>query len=186
VKRLKQFITELAVADVSLNKGKKDAGILLGRFQPPTLGHKKLYDQAKRSGVKIIIAPVHAAKSNAKSPIPFSVQQKMLKAMMPDAEILKVQTGFIGEFVDGARKKGLEPKILFAGADRAGTYQAQIKSYTDKLDLDLKVKKIARPAGAVSATMVRDAIKNDDEKEFQKLTDKSVHKYYKQLKKYIK
>lgn len=184
--RFKTFITELAVADVSLNKGKKDAGILLGRFQPPTLGHKKLYDQAKRAGMKIIIAPVHAAKGNAKSPVPFPVQQKMLKAMMPDAEIVKVQTGFIGEFIDAARKKGLEPRILFAGADRASTYQTQIKSYTDKLDLSLKVKKIARTADSISASKVRAAISADDEAEFKKMTDKSVHKYYKQLKKYIK
>jgi hypothetical protein len=36
-----------------------------------------------------------------------------------------------------------------------------------------------------SGTLVREAIQNDDEASFRKMTPKSVHPFYKELKKYI-
>lgn len=183
--RFKEFLNEatLAVADVKKEPGKKKVTVVVGRFQPNTLGHEKLFAKAKG---KLVIAVVNTDKKTEKSPLPFSLQKKLLQKAAPGAEIIQIKTGFIGEFIDPLRKKGLEPSVLFAGADRENTYKSQVERYKEQLNLSIKVQVIKRTGKDISATQVREAIKKDDKKTFEKLTDKAIHGFYDEIKKYIK
>lgn len=179
----------IALDKVSLKKGKKNVTVILGRFQPPTAGHVKIIDQAKKHGNNVVIAIVRGKKTDpARQPFKFDLQEKMFKKILPSGgSVIEIGTGFIGEFIDVLRKKGMEPVVLMAGTDRVKTYQTQIKSYTDKLNLDkdFKVDEVKRGDEDVSATKVRNALKADDESTFKKMMPKPLHGFYDELKRKI-
>jgi hypothetical protein len=78
-----------------------------------------------------------------------------------------------------------------AGSDRMKSYEPQIK-YLNSEKSDVPVSEPfrlemvdERAVGGPSGTKVREAIQNDDEDTFNKMTPKSLHPFYKELKKYI-
>ena len=86
--------------------------------------------------------------------------------------------------------KGYEPIGIGCGSDRLKNYERQV-AYLISPKSDVPVNEFsvemvdARNPGGPSGTKVREAIIAGDVKEFEKLTPKSVHSFYKDLKKYI-
>jgi hypothetical protein len=84
---------------------------------------------------------------------------------------------------------GYEPVSMGCGSDRVKAYEPQIK-YINSEKSDVPVSEPfrlemvdERAPGGPSGTKVREAIMADDEKLFQALTPKSIHKYYNEMKK---
>ena len=63
-------------------------------------------------------------------------------------------------------------------------FQVNNQKYRDELgvDDDFRLEEIPRTDDNISATKVRNALLDGDEKLFRKMTPKSLHKMYKQLK----
>lgn len=188
MKTFRNFLTEgpLPLDQVSTEPGSKPAIVIQGRFQPPTAGHLKMIKQAhaKHKGTVAIVL-VKSGKSDVK--FDSTIQKKIFKKMLTGIPHVFVETssGFIGDFVDALRRKGFEPKALYAGTDRKKGYEGQINSYKDRFNLDMTVEEIKRSDEDISATKVRDSLTNDDFEAFKKNMDKSVWPMFDALKKVI-
>lgn len=159
--------------------------VIMGRFQPPTKGHMRIVRQAKKIGNPIVMVVVRGAKTKFElSPFSLDVQKEMFNEILPvGSMIIDTPSGFIGDFVDELREMNLEPTVIVAGSDRKKTYETQINRYEQTLNLNLKVKEVKRQEKDVSATKARIALKLGDEKEFQKLMPKKLHRFFATLRK---
>ena len=100
-------------------------------------------------------------------------------------EFLDLDNGFVGEWIHELRKVNKEPIALFCGSDRKKSYEAQIKRYSEKLNLNITVEEIKRTGNDISASKVREALKNNDKDLFKANMDKSVWVLFDRLKKYV-
>jgi citrate lyase synthetase len=180
--KFSELIEALALDDVNTTPGKEDVDVLMGRFQPLTIAHAQIIENAyKQNKRKVIVAVVKSASD--KSPFPFKLMKQIIeKSVKVPIEVIELASGFVGDFISPLRDKGMEPRVLFAGSDRVKSYSGQIKRYEERFNLTMRVNEIPRVASDTSASKVRDALKLDDEALFQSMTPKGEHKFYKRLK----
>jgi len=192
--RFKDFyITEAAkVEDVPKEKGKQEVVIMSGRFQPVTAGHVKVIKQmkSKYSGKPIIVFLVKGEKSGqdkTKNPLDEKTQIKLLKKSMKGLikDVLISKSAFIGDLLIGLRPK-YEPIAFYTGTDRLKGYQGMIDRYKDDMNMDIKMEEIKRTGENISATKVRQSIKDNDFKTFQSMTTNLDKKDFDMLRKKIK
>jgi hypothetical protein len=100
-------------------------------------------------------------------------------------EIFVVPTGGIDVMFNEMRPK-YEPVLWGTGTDRMKAYGYQVNndSYRDQLNCrqDFQLFEIQRTDDDISATAVRNALLDGDEKQFKKLTPRAVHGMYNELK----
>ena len=171
-------------------RGNKPVNIFVGRFQPFTLGHVKVFEKMyKENGLPVVVFLVRGGKSDPeKRPFDEGVQQAMFAKMAKQYPFLEtaivVPNGAIDTLYSHARP-AYEPIMWGYGTDRKKAYDSMInkQSYRDQLDVDPEFKgyEIFRTDDNISASKVRNALKIDDEKTFKKMTPKSIHKFYKSL-----
>ena len=171
-------------------KGKKPVNMFVGRFQPFTLGHVKVFEKMyKENGLPVVVYMVRGGKPDPeKRPFDEEMQQAMFSKMKKQYPFLEasfvVPNGAIDTMFAAARP-AYEPMMWGYGTDRKKSYGAMInkQSYRDELGVDPSFKgfEIKRGAENISASKVRNALKIDDEKTFKKMTPKSIHKFYKPL-----
>ena len=172
-------------------KGKKPVNMFVGRFQPFTLGHVKVFEKMyKENGLPVVVYMVRGGKPDPeKRPFDEDMQQAMFAKMKQQYPFLEasfvVPNGAIDTMFAAARP-AYEPMMWGYGTDRKKSYGAMInkQSYRDDLGVDPSFKgfEIKRGAENISASKVRNALKIDDEKTFKKMTPKSIHGFYKPLK----
>jgi len=167
--------------------GKKEYAVVIGRMQPPTIAHKKIIEDALKKYKNVLVGVIKGRKPSPKSPFPVDLIVKILKDIFDGKVDIQVfERGFIGDIVYYLRtQKDGEPVVLFCGTDRVKTYSDQIKRYKDRFKLNIKVKEIKRSGEDVSATKVREAIKNNDKETFQKMVPEEEWKYFDELRKYL-
>lgn len=185
-------ITEALKVDYP-EQGKKLVNMFVGRFQPFTLGHAKVVETIhKQNGYPVVILLVKAKnkkKEDAfKRPYDESTQVSMinsLKGKYPIEEVFVIPTGGIDTMFNAMRPK-YEPVLWGTGSDRMKTYGYQVNKDTYREDLgvrdDFGLFEIPRTGKNISATQVRNAMLDGDEKLFKKLTPKSLHNMYTELK----
>ena len=171
-------------------KGKKPVNMFVGRFQPFTLGHVKVFEKMyKENGLPVVVFLVRGKNNDPeKRPFDEEMQQAMFNKMAKQYPFLEtaivVPNGAIDTMFAAARP-AYEPMMWGYGTDRKKSYGAMInkQSYRDQLGVDPQFKgyEIFRTDDNISASKVRNAIKIDDEKTFKKMTPKSIHKFYKAL-----
>jgi cytidyltransferase-like protein len=171
-------------------KGKKPVNMFVGRFQPFTLGHVKVFEKMyKENGLPVVVYMVRGGKADPeKRPFDEDMQQAMFAKMKKQYPFLEasivVPNGAIDTMFAAARP-AYEPMMWGYGTDRKKSYGAMInkQSYRDELGVDPSFKgfEIKRGDENISASKVRNALKIDDEKTFKKMTPKSIHKFYKPL-----
>ncbi len=171
-------------------KGKKPVNMFVGRFQPFTLGHVKVFEKMyKENGLPVVVYMVRGGKPDPeKRPFDEDMQQAMFAKMKKQYPFLEasfvVPNGAIDTMFAAARPT-YEPMMWGYGTDRKKSYGAMInkQSYRDELGVDPSFKgfEIKRGEENISASKVRNALKIDDEKTFKKMTPKSIHKFYKPL-----
>ena len=171
-------------------KGKKPVNMFVGRFQPFTLGHVKVFEKMyKENGLPVVVYMVRGGKPDPeKRPCDERMQQAMFAKMKKQYPFLEasfvVPNGAIDTMFAAARP-AYEPMMWGYGTDRKKSYGAMINKqrYRDELGVDPSFKgfEIKRGEENISASKVRNALKIDDEKSFKKMTPKSIHKFYKPL-----
>ena len=173
--------------------GKKLVNMFVGRFQPFTLGHAKVVETIhKQNGHPVVILLVKAKnkkKEDAfKRPYDEETQVEMinrLKSKYPIEEVFVIPTGGIDTMFNAMRPK-YEPVLWGTGSDRMKTYGFQVDKPEYREDLgvrtDFGLYEIPRTGKNISATQVRNAMLDGDEKLFKKLTPKPVHDMYNELK----
>ena len=171
-------------------KGKKPVNMFVGRFQPFTLGHVKVFEKMyKENGLPVVVYMVRGGKADPeKRPFDEDMQQAMFAKMKKQYPFLEasfvVPNGAIDTMFAAARPT-YEPMMWGYGTDRKKAYGNMInkQSYRDDLGVDPSFKgfEIKRGDENISASKVRNALKIDDEKTFKKMTPKSIHKFYKPL-----
>ena len=171
-------------------KGKKPVNMFVGRFQPFTLGHVKVFEKMyKENGLPVIVYMVRGGKADPeKRPFDEDMQQAMFAKMKKQYPFLEasfvVPNGAIDTMFAAARPT-YEPMMWGYGTDRKKSYGAMINKqrYRDELGVDPSFKgfEIKRGEENISASKVRNALKIDDEKTFKKMTPKSIHSFYKPL-----
>lgn len=169
-----------------------NVNMLMGRFQPITLGHIKCAEQAyKEKGVPTVLCIVDTTKEDAKHPFKTSMlwgaYSKLNKEFPYIAGIVLVKSADIVVNVETCRAKGFEPVSWSCGTDRVDSYKRMVARYKDIIGLadDFEVIEIKRTDDDISATQVRNALKADDKPLFEKLTPKTIHPLYNALKKNV-
>jgi len=174
-------------------QGKTPVNMFVGRFQPFTLGHIKVIETIhKQNGFPVVIFLVKSKTKKAedafKRPFDEETQVEMiknLKSKYPIEEVFVIPTGGIDHMFNAMRPK-YEPVLWGTGSDRMKTYGFQVNkdSYREDLGVrpDFGLYEIPRTGKNISATQVRNAMLDDDEKLFKKLTPKPIHNMYKELK----
>ena len=174
-------------------KGAMPVNMFVGRFQPFTLGHAKVVEHLhKQNGLPTVIFLVKSKtkkkEDNFKRPFDEDLQVGMIKNIMreyPVENVFVINTGAIDKMFNELRPK-YEPVLWGTGSDRLKTYGFQVNNqkYRDELgvDDDFRLEEIPRTDDNISATKVRNALLDGDEKMFQSMTPKSMHKMYKLLK----
>jgi len=171
-------------------QGKKPVNIFVGRFQPFTLGHVKVFEKMyKENGYPVVVYLVRGKKPDPeKRPFDEDLQQAMFAKMKKQYPFLEasyvVPNGAIDTLYSAARP-AYEPMLWGYGTDRKKAYNGMIdkQAYRDQLGVHPEFKgfEIKRGEENISASKVRNALKIDDEKTFKQMTPKSIHSFYKTL-----
>lgn len=170
--------------------GQKPVNIFVGRFQPFTLGHVKVFEQMhKKNGYPVIVFLVRSGKPDPeKKPFDEDLQQAMFAAMAKQYSFLEaafvVPNGGIDTLFATARP-AYEPMMWGYGTDRKKAYDFMIDKPEYRADLGVSPEftgfEIKRTDDDVSASKVRKALIIDDESTFKRMTPKSIHSFYKIL-----
>lgn len=192
-------ISEDAAVDEALtvnytDQGKKKVNIFVGRFQPFTLGHVKVFEQMhKENGLSTVVLLVRGKKiDKEKSPFDEDTQIKLfedLKSEYPFLEACFVINTAAIDLIFNTLRPTYEPVLWGYGTDRKKAYDYQIENERYRADLnvlpDFHGFEIKRTDEDVSASKVRQALLLDDEKLYQILVPKSMYKEYEVLKNII-
>jgi nicotinamide mononucleotide adenylyltransferase len=174
--------------------------IVFGRFNPPTIGHKKLLDRAKAisKGSDLLIFPSrsHDPKKNPLSP---SVKIDFMRQMFPkyvDNIVDDASAKTIFDVLVDAQEQGYNEVTIVVGADRLKEFENLAIKYNGELYNfnDIKVisagERDAESEGVegMSASKLRKFAAAGDYESFtrgvpKELDDKSVDKLYKILRK---
>lgn len=175
------------------DQGKKPVNMFVGRFQPFTLGHAKVIDTiSKQNGhpvVVILIKSKTKKKEDAfKRPYDEETQLAMLnklKSKYPIEKVYILDRAAIDYMFNAMRADGYEPVLWGTGTDRLKTYSYQVDKpeYRESLNCreDFGLFEIPRSGKNISATQVRNAMLDGDEKTFKKLTPRPIHGMYTEL-----
>ena len=144
--------------------------IIIGRFQPFTLGHLKCAQEAQRKlGIKSVLLVINTVKQDARHPFLTKQIEKILDKMCKEEPTLTgyvlVKNADIVKNVEILREAGYEPVSWTCGTDRYAQYEAMVKKYGKDIDLDdnFEVIEVKRGDEDISATAVRQALRNNDE-----------------------
>jgi nicotinamide mononucleotide adenylyltransferase len=171
-------------------RGKKPVNIFVGRFQPFTLGHVKVFEQMyKKNGYPVVVFLARGGKPDPeKRPFDEDLQQAMFAEMTKQYPFLEAAFVVPNAGIDtlfATVRPVYEPMLWGYGTDRKRAYDVMINNpkYREELGVDPEFTgfEIKRTDDDVSASKVRNALMNSDETTFKKMTPKSIHKFYKTL-----
>lgn len=191
----------------------KGTAFIIGRFQPITKLHCKIIDDARKKYQNTFVVVVNpklperekrfTKKGELRTPEkrrieknPFSLSlrvkliYKALEGKLHSSHIISAPTGFTQDAIEKifrylSKEKHKKNFVLLAGSDRVDEYIRQLKLYSN---IDFSIKEITRDitsADNVSATKVRNAIKENDFETFKKLTPEGIHSEFNNLRKLI-
>ena len=175
------------------DQGKKLVNMFVGRFQPFTLGHAKVIETiSKENGYPVVIFLIKSKTKKAedafKRPYDEETQLAMLnrlKSSYPIEDVKILPTAAIDKMFNELRPK-YEPVLWGTGTDRMKVYSYQVdrQEYRDDLGVrdDFGLFEIPRTGKNISATQVRNAMLDGNERLFKKLTPKGIHGMYGELK----
>jgi hypothetical protein len=171
-------------------QGKKKVNMIVGRFQPFTLGHAKVFKQIHdQNGLPVVVFTVRGKKPDPeKSPFSEELQQAMFAKMQreyPFIEAMYVAPSAAIDTLYSMLRPVYEPILWGYGTDRKKQYDFMINKpeYREQLGVDPSFSgyEIKRADEDVSASKVREAIMLDDKKTFEKMTPKSIHDMWETL-----
>lgn len=170
-------------------RGKK-VGMMIGRFQPPTIAHFQLIKNALHEN-DVVYVFVAGQKESADNPFPYEIRKEIL-SYLRNVVINPAGSGFApGLIEDNIDLNGVSLVNLYCGTDRVAGYKTQMKEYFDHEGVAWKVKETKRdPDSSVSGTKVRYAIASGDFNSFSgmmatEIPDRKKRELFKKLQKLI-
>ena len=175
-------------------QGKEPVNIFVGRFQPFTLGHAKVLETIhKQNGHDVIVFLIKAKNKKKgdefRKPYSEDLQVKMFKQVQKQYKFLKeiiILDRAAIDYMFNALRPKYEPVLWGTGSDRVKSYSGQVYNddYRDQLNVraDFGMYEIPRTDDNISATKVRNAMLDGNEKDFRAMTPKSLHKMFPTLK----
>lgn len=157
--------------------------IVIGRFQPFTLGHLRCCTKAyKTLGLRTVLCIIDTIKPDAKHPFLTKMMWGGFKKLVKDydeiADVILVKNADILKIGEAIAKKDYTVKTWSCGTDRYADYKKMCSKYAP----DVEVIEIHREDTDISGTQVRSLIKNGDEEQFKELTPKAMHSLYSKFK----
>jgi nicotinamide mononucleotide adenylyltransferase len=169
-------------------QGKKKVNIFVGRFQPFTLGHAKVFETLhKENKLPVVVLIVRSGKKpDAKAPFDEDTQMRLFAAMTKEYKFLEaifITTNAAIDSIFNSLRPAYEPVLWGTGTDRFSSYSKQISRYKDELNAldELEAYEIKRGDEDISATKVRNSLLIGDQDTFRKMVPKSIHKFFKEL-----
>ena len=98
------------------------AAFVFGRFNPPTLGHKKLFDKLKKVHDVFFVFVSHT-QDKKKNPLSWAQKVKIMDAQFPEMADYVVNDQKIKTIIDVMKfleTAGHKNVIMVAGSDRVG------------------------------------------------------------------
>ena len=169
-------------------RGSDALTIVFGRFNPPTTGHKKLFDMAKNiSGdddLRIYPSRSHDPKKNPLDP---GTKIKFMKQMFADYEdqiVNEKDMKTIFDVLTTANEEGYKEIKIVVGSDRLSEFKNLATKYNGELyNFDMidvlpagERDSDAEGVEGMSASKLRKAAKEDDFKAFQRGIPSSLEK----------
>jgi len=177
-----------------MEQGKEPVNMFVGRFQPFTLGHAKVLETIhKENGYPVVVFLVKSktVKKDDEFSRPYeeNTQIEMFNKVKKQYPFLKeifvVPSAAIDIMFNEVRPK-YEPVLWGTGSDRMKAYGYMVNNdaYRDQLNVraDFALFEIQRTDDEISATKVRNAMLDGNEKQFQSMTPKAIHLMYNELK----
>ena len=110
------------------------AAFVFGRFNPPTLGHKKLFDQLKTvSDVRFVF--VSHTQDKKKNPLSWNQKVSIMSAQFPEMADYVISDPNIKTIIDVMKfleKAGHKSVIMVAGSDRVKSFEELLNKYNGK------------------------------------------------------
>ena len=155
----------------------KPVNIVLGRFQPFTLGHIACVKQAySETGLDTVLCIIETPENKVDERHPFATKDiiPMIDPLFGEDNLLDyvlVKNADIAKIAEALHSKGYELASWACGTDRYPAYSRQCKGYWEKVGLPEEPKciEVKRGDDDVSATKVRQAIKDGDFNSYKKL-----------------
>jgi cytidyltransferase-like protein len=176
------------------DQGAQPVNMFVGRFQPFTLGHVKVLETLyKENGYPVVVFLVKSktvkAEDAVKRPYDVDTQIAMFNRVQKEypflKEVIVVPSAAIDLMFNQLRPK-YEPVLWGTGSDRLKAYGYMVdnQKYREELNVrpDFGLHEIKRGDDDISATQVRNTLINDEYNGFKKLTPKSLHGMYDELK----
>lgn len=186
-------VTEALKIDYK-DQGAQPVNMFVGRFQPFTLGHVKVLETLyKENGYPVVVFLVKSktvkAEDAVKRPYDVDTQIAMFNRVQKEypflKEVIVVPSAAIDLMFNQLRPK-YEPVLWGTGSDRLKAYGYMVdnQKYREELNVrpDFGLHEIKRGDDDISATQVRNTLVNDEYNSFKKLTPKSLHGMYDELK----
>jgi hypothetical protein len=169
----------VSLEQLPIQPGRKFATVFFGRFQPVTKAHTliMLDMKSKYPSAEPFVYIIKGEKSSLdkeRNPLDLAMQRKLIekstKKKVKGKNVKEIPSGFIGEIIADLRKQNYEPIAIFCGTDRVKTYQDQINRYKERLNINIRIEETKRTDEDISASKVREAIKNDNYNAFNGMT----------------
>ncbi len=169
-----------------------EVNILIGRFQPVTMGHIKAAKALKEKNKKpVVFVAIKEESSNKKSPFSLLSTRTMLNKVQQEysdliKDILIIPKGQITEIIKELRPK-YEPILWGTSERRLRDYALQF-DYIKKRDIPLRISKefkLVELPSYIKSEDVIDLIKRSEFDEFKKVTPLSVSSEFFNLQKEI-
>ena len=187
--------------ETKIDKG--DITVVFGRFNPPTIGHQKLLDKAKKAAGKGALRIYPSRSQDAKkNPLDTDTKYDVMQKMFPnhaDSMVNDPNSKTIFDVLKKAYGDGYSNVNIVVGGDRVKEFDKLATEYNGKLYNFNSVKTISagnRDADAegiegMSASKMRKAAAENDFETFSKgvpksLDDKTVKQLFNTVKKQMK
>lgn len=164
--------------------------IVVGRFQPFTLGHQSIVEALfKENGLPTVVCCISNKKYDSRHPFPDDLIKTELETCYKSQnffqDVIFIKSANIVEIGEELKKRNYEAHLWGCGTDRKTSYEKMVSNpkYTVNFPEDFKVFVLSRDDSSegidgISATKVREAIKNNDKESFKKMMPKGSEKMF--------
>lgn len=172
----------------------ENINITIGRFQPFTRGHQSVLEALyKENGYPCVVCCVSNTKFDSKHPFSDDLIEKEFDTCLKGEDYyldkIMIKSAAIDKVGEELAKKGYVAHLWGCGTDREKQYQrmATNKKYLTDFPDDFKLFVVKRDEQSsdidgISATKVREAIKNDDKAAFVKMMPDGAEKLFDKFK----
>ena len=183
-------------------------GIIFGRFNPPSAGHRHLGIHAQEGNDIVFVVIIQGEKTGAdlvRNPLPFDLKRRILKQALPKAEVIRYNVADVPKITVEIIKSVMsyDKKYhfsIYTGSDRVGDYARQtqpkyIKQIKkdlgdDTLDITFEIRTLERDESSKSiegylASKVRAAIRSGKDGKAKKMMAVEDDDLYDEIKGYV-